>query len=103
MDRQLAEDMASLGNEGDPAAYPLIRRQNIDPLAEEADLPPVHLQDPGDGPHDGRLAGAVGADDGDDLFLPHPEAGIVDGGYAIVTNLNVLYGEHDVPPLSRPE
>src|SRR4029079_7656638 len=53
----------------EPQLHDLVRLATVDPIASQGDLALSEAELPGDGPERGRLAGAVGADERDDLSL----------------------------------
>ena len=65
--RERGEEETPLGHEGDAAAHDLVGRQVADGLALERDLLRRRRQLPDHALEKGRLAGAVGPDDGDGL------------------------------------
>ena len=56
-----------------PSADDLMARQIVDPAAGKRDSAVDGAQEPADGAHEGRLAGAVRAEHGDQLALSHVE------------------------------
>ena len=67
--RHAGEDAPALGRLADPADHPQVGAQVGDVLPVEPDPAGGDRAQPGDGPHGGGLAGAVRADQGDDLAL----------------------------------
>src|SRR4029079_16678365 len=63
------EDAAAFGALRDAELDDLVRTQPVDALAAQDDLALARAKQPGDGPQRRGLAGAVGADEGDDLAL----------------------------------
>ena len=64
---QVGEDAAPFGRHRDAARHELVSGQPGDVLALEADAPAPRREQPGDGAQRRGLAGAVGADQRDDL------------------------------------
>src|SRR5207248_2090729 len=67
LDGELREEVAPLGEMGDAVAHHLRRAELVDSLAVESDLTRVGMDQAADGAQRGRLAGAVGAEQGDHL------------------------------------
>ena len=67
LDAERREQPAAFRHHGDAALHDVGRRQPADRLALETDRLARRRQHAGDGLQEGRLAGAVGADDGDGL------------------------------------
>jgi len=81
----------------------LVSRCGVDPLALEQDLSAGGPDEPGDRSQRRGLAGAVGADQGDDLTLVDREADLLDREDLAVGDLEVLdleHGRHGVSPAS---
>src|SRR5207245_9033130 len=78
----------------------LVRPEAGDVLAVEDDRAPGRSQDPGQQVETGRLAGAVGADQADDLALVDGEVDAVDGGQATEEpgEITGLEERHEVRP-----
>src|SRR5581483_5221844 len=72
------EQLEVLERAGDPAADHAVLRDAEKALAFEAQLSRVGSVEAGDEVEDGRLAGAVRADQADDLALRHVERDVVD-------------------------
>src|SRR5262249_40681493 len=77
-DARMLEELDVLKGAGDAAAGDLVRRRAGDVLVLEDDAPRRALVDAAHQVEDRALAGAVGADDGEDLALLHLEADAVD-------------------------
>ena len=71
LDVEAAKDRRLLRQIADAEARALIHRQTGDVVAVEFDLALVGLHQPGDHVEDGRLAGAVRAEQADRLAAPH--------------------------------
>ena len=69
-------------DEGDPGLDRVLGAAGLELAAVDADVPAVRHEDPGEHPHEGRLAGAVLADDGVDLTGADGQADAVDGDHA---------------------
>src|SRR5262249_61201942 len=67
LDAQAGKDVRLLGHEAESAADDRVGRLSTDPAAIEAHVAASQWQQPGDGLQEGGLAGAVRADDRDDL------------------------------------
>ena len=70
-------------------------------LAAEADAARAGRLDAGDGADQARLAGAVGADDGDQLALPRPKRDAVQRLRVAVEEIEVFDCEDHAPPPRR--
>jgi hypothetical protein len=73
-DGELWPQLPALGHQGDAELGPAVRRHPQQRAALEDDVPARHRTQPGDGTQRGRLAGAVGADEGHHLPLAYLEA-----------------------------
>jgi predicted dinucleotide-binding enzyme len=79
LDRQVAEAVAAFHHLHHALLHQFVRRQLVDALAAEGDralghLAALALEQGGDRLQRGALAGAVGAEQGDDPALPAPRA-----------------------------
>ena len=70
-----------LEGSGDAELCHFLRRRVVDVAAEHGDGAAGSGEHAGDQVEGGALAGAVGADQGDDLARPHVEGNIVDGDH----------------------
>jgi hypothetical protein len=77
-----ADHLDVLEGARDAAPRDLARRQRVDPLAEQDHLAARRRQHAGDEVEGGRLAGAVRADQAEDLARADLEADVVDGDQA---------------------
>ena len=91
-DRHLREHALAAGQQADAHASPLLGRDVGDGLAVEAHDAAGRRAEAGDDPQDGRLAGAVGAEQGQHLALAHLEADVEE-------HLHLAVGEVDVGDL----
>jgi hypothetical protein len=95
---ELREDTAPLRHLGDPAPHNGPGIHGIQAHAVEldgalGDLAMLKRQQPGDGPQEGRLAGAVGAQQRDDLAVRHLQGHAPQGEHHVVIhNLEVADG-----------
>ncbi len=96
--RHGGEYLAAFGDERTPAADDLLGRHAGDGLLPEPDLAAARPQQAGHRPEQGRLAGAVGADDRDDLALLDMERDVAQHHQAAVTRLEVPDGQHSSSP-----
>src|SRR5690606_38306906 len=71
-----------------------VRRRGGDVLAVEEEPARGRIVDAADQVEDGGLAGAVGADDGEDLAALHGEADVIDGADAAETDAQPLGHQH---------
>src|SRR5690606_14095351 len=79
------EDLPALGDLPDAEVADAVAVEAGDLLALEADGARARLEDPRDGADERGLAGAVGADEGDDLAGAHRQAHLVERlGVAVV-------------------
>jgi hypothetical protein len=69
--REIAEDVARLGNERDAHARDAVRRDPGDLASLVADLSPARRREAGDAAHRGGLAGAVAAEQRHHLALSY--------------------------------
>ena len=81
-DAQIAEDAAELERARDPSRRQPFRRKAGDVLPLEADIAGIGPVEPGHEIEQGGLAGAVRADDADQLALGEIEVDAVDSGEA---------------------
>ena len=88
--RQGAEDAPPLGHLGDAEPHQLVRLDGVDRLPLEVDLAAAGAQQAADGLEGGRLAGAVGAQDGDDLALADLEVDAVQRLHVAVGDAQAL-------------
>src|SRR5262249_17428178 len=77
---QMAEETAVLERAAHALRGDLVRREPVDRLALEADAAGLRHGVAGDRVEERRLAGAVGADEGDDLAGRDAERDAIDGG-----------------------
>ena len=89
-DREPGEDVASLGGVGEAQGDDLVGGDAVEGLAVEEDAAAAGLEEPGEGAQGGGLAGAVGADEGDDLAGFDGEGDALDGFDLAVGDLEVL-------------
>ncbi len=75
----LLERARDLERPGDPGVADLVGGEMGDLLAEKLDLPGRGLVDPGDDVEEGRLPGAVGADEAAEFALLNFEADLLQG------------------------
>src|SRR5919108_181433 len=73
------EGQGGLHHHRDPPPPDPVGEEPVDPLAGQRHRPGGGALQAADGPEERALAGAVGADDGEDLALIDPEADTVDG------------------------
>src|SRR5688572_5409051 len=86
----LREQLDVLEGAGDAQVCDAMRLQADQVLAAEADRARVGLVEPRDAVEDGRLAGSVGADHGEDLAVVDREADTLDGLDRLEGELEVL-------------
>src|SRR5262249_49317743 len=87
--RHAREDAAALWRLADAELDPAVGRQLRDVLAVEEDVSRRDRPDAGDRLQSGRLAGAIGADQRDNLARVDREGQALDGPNAAVENLDV--------------
>src|SRR5690606_29039339 len=78
LDGQAREDVVGLRDVADAAGDQLVRLHVGDVLALQRHLAAADVDQPEHGLEQGRLAGAVGADDADQLALGHVQVGAVE-------------------------
>jgi hypothetical protein len=81
-DRQVGKDVLGLRHEGQALEHQAVRRHARDVGAVQQHPPRRDRHQAGHGLHQRRLAGAVGAEDGDDLARLHGQAGAAHDGQA---------------------
>ena len=86
------EEFALFGDEGEAGADAVFDGEVGEVLAGEVEGAVAGV-DAHDGVEEGGLAGAVGADDGDDLAGGDVEGGVVEGGDAAVGDVEMVHGE----------
>ena len=101
LDRQVGEDLPALGRLGEAVADALVGRDGGEALAAEGDGAAGDRLDAGEAAQERRLAGAVGADDGDDLAGVDREVDAVQHLDAAVARAQALDVKHGSPPLPR--
>ena len=95
-DRELGEDMPPFRHLTDTPGHDPVRRQTADLLAVKDNAPRHRPHHPGNR-HQGRgLAGAVAADQGDDLALVHREPYLVEGGDIAVCGADAVQFKHNL-------
>ena len=97
----LREQLDVLEGAGDAQVCDAMRLQADQVLAAEADRARVGLVEPRDAVEDGRLAGSVGADHGEDLAVVDREADTLDGLDRLEGELEVLDLEDGVVAPAR--
>src|SRR3954453_18667286 len=100
-DRHPREDAPPLGRLGDPDLGDRVARQALDVAAVEDDPPGPRRDDARDGPQRRRLAGAVGADQRDDLALVDLERDALQRLDRAVERVDVLDDEDRVVAVRR--
>ena len=85
---------SALGNEHDRPLHPFVGRQPVDPFAVEPDLALHARLDAGDAQQRAALAGAVGADEADDLALVHPQVDVVQHLRPVVKGVEATNAQH---------
>src|SRR5205823_1722247 len=95
--RQPAEDPPPLGDEAQPGPGPGVGRAVVDRLAAEPDSPRPGGAEPGDGPQQRRLPGAVGPEEGDGLPAGHAQVHAVEdlGPAVAAPQPGDVEGDHD--------
>src|SRR5262249_45617330 len=88
--REEREHAPPLGNEGDSELGALIRRQARDVVPAKMDGAGTRQKCAGDRAQRRRFAGAVRANQRDDLALLHMQADIAAGGYLAISQLKSL-------------
>src|SRR6185295_15984968 len=86
---QAGEDLPPLGDLADAEVAGDMRLAAGNVLPLELDFPGAGLLDAGDGADERGLAGAVGADDGDDLALRHLERNVGEGLSIAVVQIQI--------------
>ena len=94
---QVGEDPLAAGHLGHAEAGDLVGRQVGDVAPVEDDGAVVGLDHPADGPQQGRLAGAVGADEGDDLPLADLDGHVGQHNDAVVAHAELAHGQQRQP------
>ena len=94
---QVGEDPLAAGHLGHAEAGDLVGRQVGDVAPVEDDGAVVGLDHPADGPQQRRLAGAVGADEGDDLALADLDRDVGQDDDAVVADAELAHGEERQP------
>src|SRR4051794_21566162 len=84
-DAEIAEDAAKLKRARDAMARQFLRRMTRDGLPVETDFAGIGPVEPGDQIEQGCLAGAVRADDADQIAFGEVEVDAVDGGESAKT------------------
>ena len=100
-DGQAAEDSTALGNERDARTEDLVRRAARDRTALECDVAGRRLEDAGDRQQRRRLAGAVVADEADELALVDLEREPLHGCDPAVVHRDVIELEQSRAPFCR--
>ena len=102
--REERKDPAPFGDLGDAQGDDFVRFHLLDRLSHEEDLAAARGDDPADRHQGGRLARAVGADQGDDLPFGHGKADPLEGHDVPVEGLDIpeLKHRHGDPPRGRP-
>lgn len=95
-DAEIAEDAPELERARDASGREPFRRQTRDVTAFEANLASVGPVQPGDEIEQRRLAGAIGADDADELALGEIEVDRVDRGEAAEAPRQPAQGQHGI-------
>jgi hypothetical protein len=90
LDRQRAEHAAALGNHRQTLAHQLERRLAGDVFAVVDDLSRLDRLQPGDALKRRRLAGAIGADQTDELALTHDQVDALDRMNAAVGDFQLV-------------
>ena len=90
LDRQVGKYAAAFGHMRDAERHDLLRRKPVDALAGEDDLAPAEPHKARDRPQGGALAGAVGADDGDDAAVGHVHVDAFERGDLVVVDVDDL-------------
>ena len=96
--RQVRKDPAPLGAHGDAGRDDLVDGLAQQLLAVPEDGPGAGLHQAGDGAQGGGLAGAVGADQRDDLAVGHLQRDAPEGLDAAVADMEVFDFKHLPPP-----
>ena len=91
---QLTEHLGVLERTGDTAPGDLVRRQREQVFTVERDPARPRTVEPGDQVEDGRLAGAVGADQREDLSIADLDAELAQGGEAAEADREIFDAEH---------
>jgi len=99
-DGQVGEHPAILGRVADAAPGALVRRQPIEALAAEHDLAGPHRQEAHDALDGCRLAGAVAADEADDLVGADAERQPVQNVCRTAVGVDRLDLEHRFSPFA---
>ena len=97
LDAQVGEDPLAAGDLGDAEAGDLVGRQVGDVASVEDDGAVIGLDHPADGPEQRRLAGAVGADEGDDLSLADLDGHVGQHGDPVVADAELAHGQERQP------
>ena len=97
------EELAPLRHHGDPPPHDVVRRDGVEGLAVQEDLPGPEPQEPRDRPQDGALPRPVGADEAHHLALFHGEGDVLDReDPALVPDGGVPDFKHGSDPPGRP-
>src|SRR3990170_4320945 len=95
-DRQPREDPAALGRVADPVAHQLVGGGMRDVAPTKVDRPRPRVEQAADRLEGRRLAGAIRADQGDDLALANLEGDALEGVDLAVVGVDVAQLEDDV-------
>ena len=98
LDTEVGEDPLAAGHLGDAEAGDLVGRQMGDVPPVEDDGAVIGLDDAADGTQQGRLAGPVGAEEGDDLALADLDGDVAQHLDAVVADVQLAYGEQRQAP-----
>ena len=104
LDGEAGEDAAALGDEGDPGPGDLVGRAPGEVAALEADAAGGGAEQAHDGGQEGRLAGAVAAQEGDRPALADGQVDAVQDGAAAVAGAqagHLQQGGHPAPSRNR--